>query len=108
MRFVLNVLARRMIPWTSYPLESRSSARYEPSCPVIPVTSARFISDLGLLFSCRSENCSFDVFLRTVRSLLKPGQDIQIRALVAPQPDIRIRRNRHGKARHVFHASQKL
>src|SRR5216683_5064568 len=43
MREVLKVLARRMIPWTSYPLESNSSARYEPSCPVMPVTSARFM-----------------------------------------------------------------
>src|SRR2546421_162389 len=41
-REVLKVLARRMIPWTSYPLDSNNSARYEPSCPVIPVTTARF------------------------------------------------------------------
>src|SRR5579864_3169171 len=46
MRFVLNVLARRMIPCTSYPLESSNSARYEPSCPVIPVMSARFMYDV--------------------------------------------------------------
>src|SRR5215472_13272227 len=43
MRLVLNVEARRMIPWTSYPLASKNSARYEPSCPVMPVTSAFFI-----------------------------------------------------------------
>jgi hypothetical protein len=30
-----------MRPWTSYPFESRNSARYEPSWPVIPVISAR-------------------------------------------------------------------
>ena len=43
MRLVLKVEARRMIPWTSYPFSSRSSARYEPSCPVMPVTNAFFI-----------------------------------------------------------------
>src|SRR6266478_6981876 len=42
-RLVLKVEARRMIPWTSYPFSSRSSARYDPSCPVMPVTSAFFI-----------------------------------------------------------------
>ena len=31
------------MPCTSYPLASRNSARYEPSCPVIPVMSARGI-----------------------------------------------------------------
>src|SRR5436190_16226154 len=40
MRAVLNVLARRMMPWTSYPFSRSSSARYDPSCPVIPVISA--------------------------------------------------------------------
>src|SRR5262245_54303068 len=40
MRSVLKVLARRIMPQTSYPFDSSSSARYEPSCPVIPVTSA--------------------------------------------------------------------
>ena len=39
-RSVLNVEARRTIPWTSYPLASRNSARNEPSWPVIPEISA--------------------------------------------------------------------
>ena len=30
---------RRTIPYTSYPLSSRSSAKYDPSWPVIPVTN---------------------------------------------------------------------
>src|SRR4051795_2116492 len=41
MRCVLNEEERRMTPWTSYPFSSSSSARYEPSCPVMPVMSAR-------------------------------------------------------------------
>ena len=41
MRPVLNDDERRMTPQTSYPFESKSSQRYEPSCPVIPVISAR-------------------------------------------------------------------
>jgi hypothetical protein len=41
-REVLKVLARRMRPWTSYPFDRRSSARYEPSWPVTPVISAFF------------------------------------------------------------------
>src|SRR3990172_8950675 len=41
MRFVLMALALRMSPCTSYPLKSNSSARYEPSCPVMPVTMVR-------------------------------------------------------------------
>ena len=32
--------ARRITPCTSYPLSSRKSVRYEPSCPVMPVISA--------------------------------------------------------------------
>src|SRR5574344_1612290 len=43
MRLVLNVEARRTTPWTSYPFARSSSARYEPSCPVMPVMRARFI-----------------------------------------------------------------
>src|SRR3989344_4141018 len=31
------------MPCTSYPFSRRSSAKYEPSCPVIPVMSAFFI-----------------------------------------------------------------
>src|SRR6266567_4899066 len=31
-----------MMPCTSQPLDNNSSARYEPSCPVIPVMSALF------------------------------------------------------------------
>lgn len=53
---VLNVEARRMSPWTSYPLASSSSARYEPSCPVIPVMSARFIRSLLLSVHARHPN----------------------------------------------------
>jgi len=34
--------ARRMIHPLRYPLERSSSAKYEPSCPVIPVISAFF------------------------------------------------------------------
>ena len=36
----------RIMPWTSYPLPRRSSHRYEPSCPVIPVMNAFFIHQL--------------------------------------------------------------
>src|SRR5665213_1265713 len=46
-RSVLNELERRTRPHTSYPLASSSSARYDPSCPVIPVISARFIDSLS-------------------------------------------------------------
>ena len=35
--------ARRTSPWTSYPLLNRSSARYDPSWPVIPVMKAFFV-----------------------------------------------------------------
>src|ERR1700758_199221 len=42
-----------MSPWTSYPLFSSSSARYEPSCPVIPVMSARFTRFLLLSVHAR-------------------------------------------------------
>src|SRR5574344_2123424 len=44
MRLVLNVEARRTTPCTSYPFARSSSARYEPSCPVMPVMRARFIN----------------------------------------------------------------
>src|SRR6266567_1913305 len=44
MRPVLNELDLRMIPWTVYPFDKSSSVKYEPSWPVIPVTSAFFIS----------------------------------------------------------------
>ena len=37
---MLNVDARRIRPWTVYPFSSSSSARYEPSWPVIPVITA--------------------------------------------------------------------
>src|ERR1041385_8655326 len=40
MRSVLNELLRRTTPWTIYPFASSSSARYDPSWPVIPVISA--------------------------------------------------------------------
>ena len=31
---------RLSIPCTSYPFSSKNSAKYEPSCPVIPVIKA--------------------------------------------------------------------
>src|SRR5580765_5179130 len=78
MRFVLNVLARRMIPWTSYPLESSSSARYEPSCPVIPVISARFICDLSYpLFSHGSVGKGPSICSSRDPSFHKPCQELQ-------------------------------
>jgi len=40
MRSVLKEDARRLTPCTLYPLSSRNSARYAPSCPVIPVINA--------------------------------------------------------------------
>src|SRR5690606_8631832 len=43
MRQLFGALIRRVTPTTSYPLSRRSSARYEPSCPVIPVISARLV-----------------------------------------------------------------
>src|SRR5579863_2233725 len=44
MRPVLNELLRRTSPCTSYPFASKNSARYDPSCPVMPVISARFMT----------------------------------------------------------------
>ena len=35
---------RRFTPWTEYPLANNSSAKYAPSCPVIPVIKAVFSS----------------------------------------------------------------
>ena len=43
MRSVLKVLERLIRPWTSYPLLKSSSAKYDPSCPVMPVRKAFFI-----------------------------------------------------------------
>src|SRR5581483_1990148 len=40
MRSKFSVLARRTRPTTRYPFSSSSSARYDPSCPVIPVMTA--------------------------------------------------------------------
>src|SRR6185437_4553378 len=78
MRFVLNVLARRIIPWTSYPLESSNSARYEPSCPVIPVISARFICDLFCpLFSHGSVGKGLSICSWRDTSFYKPCQELQ-------------------------------
>ena len=45
MRSVLKRLARRMMPWTWYPLSSKNRARYEPSWPVTPVISARLLPE---------------------------------------------------------------
>jgi len=42
---VLKREARLLIPWTSYPFCIKKSARYAPSCPVIPVINAFFIYD---------------------------------------------------------------
>ena len=44
MRSKFSVEARRTMPKTSYPSSSRSSARYDPSWPVIPVISALRLS----------------------------------------------------------------
>ena len=41
---VLKVLALLIMPWTSYPRDRRYSARYDPSCPVIPVINAFFVN----------------------------------------------------------------
>ncbi len=41
MRQLFGALSRRTTPKTSYPFSSSSSARYEPSCPVMPVMIAR-------------------------------------------------------------------
>src|SRR3954468_14565225 len=49
MRSNFSVDARRTMPCTSYPCSSRSSARYEPSWPVIPVISARLFGIRGRL-----------------------------------------------------------
>ena len=40
MRWVLNEDERRLMPCTMYPFLRRNSARYAPSCPVIPVIRA--------------------------------------------------------------------
>ena len=53
-RSVLNDDERRISPCTSYPLANSSSARYEPSCPVIPVISADFVTAAGYLLRQRS------------------------------------------------------
>src|SRR5437763_7874924 len=42
MRPVFNDDERRTMPWTTYPFAISNSARYEPSCPVMPVMSAVF------------------------------------------------------------------
>src|SRR6266536_3582237 len=67
MRATFGVLDRRTMPNTWYPLSSSSSARYEPSCPVMPVINARL--RMLLFFSvrrprgyrralrCRTSNC---------------------------------------------------
>ena len=44
MRPVLNELERLISPCTSYPLPSNNSAKYDPSCPVIPVIRAFFVT----------------------------------------------------------------
>jgi SAM-dependent methyltransferase len=52
MRHKFGALDRRTVPTTSYPFSRSSSARYDPSCPVIPVMIARFaIQDLGILLA---------------------------------------------------------
>ena len=51
-RDVLKVLARLMRPSTPYPLKRRNSARYEPSCPVMPVKRA-FLTKIHQLFFIR-------------------------------------------------------
>jgi hypothetical protein len=43
------------MPWTSYPFSKRSSARYDPSCPVIPVIKAVFINTLFLCYYTKKE-----------------------------------------------------
>jgi hypothetical protein len=43
---VLKVDALLIMPWTSYPLFNKNSAKYEPSCPVMPVINAFFILHL--------------------------------------------------------------
>ena len=45
--FKLNDDARRLTPCTVYPLESKNSAKYEPSCPVMPVISAVLVKSLS-------------------------------------------------------------
>ena len=46
------MLERRTIPYTLYPLLIKSSVKYDPSCPVIPVINAlfRFIPSKEYLF----------------------------------------------------------
>jgi len=39
---VLKLEERRIIPCTSYPLLNKNSAKYDPSCPVMPVINAFF------------------------------------------------------------------
>jgi hypothetical protein len=43
-----------MIPCTVYPFASSSAARYEPSCPVIPVMSATFKA-MSLLLNANAQ-----------------------------------------------------
>src|SRR5690349_19631699 len=62
MRSVLNDDARRLMPWTSYPFASRSSARYAPSWPVMPVIRA-FLPFPSVFNRCSQEQAAQDVLL---------------------------------------------
>src|SRR5690606_23029485 len=57
-RPVLNDDERRIMPHTTYPFASSNSARYEPSWPVIPVTSARlpFLGGLEAMIKSNSRS----------------------------------------------------
>ena len=48
MRHRFGALDRLTTPVTSYPFSSSSSARYDPSCPVIPVMIARLVAIVPL------------------------------------------------------------
>jgi hypothetical protein len=39
---------RRINPWTIYFFDNNNSAKYEPSCPVIPVINAMRALDIGV------------------------------------------------------------
>src|SRR5579875_570729 len=57
-RTVLSMEDRRTIPCTSQPFSRSNSARYEPSCPVIPVMSAFFTKrSLWKVLPCGLPGC---------------------------------------------------
>src|SRR5690242_19583949 len=75
MRSKFTVELRRTTPTTSYPRASRNSARYEPSWPVTPVTSARLAVAIRVVYrhactmSAKPVGIAVESFARRVAKL---------------------------------------